>query len=224
MRIRDRAIHLWCVRLTGSLRALETSYETLSPSEKQRAEAFRYQRHRTAFVLSHGVLRTLLGRYLNMEPGSVSFTYNPYGKPSVGTGSGLDFNLSHSGDMALYGFAHACPLGVDVEQVRSIPEMNSIAAQYFSPEECAELSGVDEMRRSEAFFNCWTRKEAYIKAIGHGLALPLKTIPAADSWSLCHLVPAPGYIGALAYAGAERPVEVRKDLAAEAIIFGEACP
>ncbi len=147
-------------------------------------------------------------------------TANPYGKPSLSGpgGAGLRFNISHCGDLALYAFARSRELGVDVERVTPGMASEKIASQFFSPAEVAALRAVPKPRRAEAFFACWTRKEAYIKARGKGLSLPLDRFAVSitpgdaallsscspgdvERWSLRELEPGSGYAGALAVEG-----------------------
>jgi 4'-phosphopantetheinyl transferase len=220
---RDDEVHVWRATLDVS-DATDGRLETwLSPDELQRAAAFRFARDRTRFILRRGVLRALLGRYLALHPKRIVFEYGAAGKPALAAAHGehgLIFNVSHSEDLAVYAIAAGRAVGVDVESVRPLIEADAIARRYFSPAEAAALNNIpDPALRLEAFFNCWTRKEAYIKATGEGLSRPLdsfdvslapeeparllKTTAAggAGAWSLCHLSPAPGFAGAVAAAG-----------------------
>jgi 4'-phosphopantetheinyl transferase len=163
------------------------------------------------------MLRRLLGGFLGLEPERVELRYGPHGKPCV---EGLRFNLAHSHELALYAFSRGRELGVDLERIRPLRDAAAIAERYFSAEENAVLRSLPEIQRHEAFFRCWTRKEAYLKALGDGLARPLDSFdvtlapgePArllrvqgapdeAARWSLLHLDPAPGFVGALAAEG-----------------------
>jgi 4'-phosphopantetheinyl transferase len=195
----------------------------LSPEERARAERFHFARDRQRFVGARGLLRGLLGRYLGIEPAALQFAYGPRGKPSLMAEGGpgrLRFNVSHSGGLALLAFAWGRELGVDIEWERPVPEAESIARSHFSPHERAALSRLAPAERSRAFFRCWTRKEAFIKATGDGLSLPLDVFdvtlapgePArllrvrgdekeAGRWWMEDLEPAPGFAGALAVKG-----------------------
>jgi 4'-phosphopantetheinyl transferase len=173
--------------------------------------------------VGRGVLRALLGRYLGVEPGKVRLQFGAHGKPGLAPGCGgkdLRFNVTHSQDLALYAFARGRELGIDLEQIRPLPDADQIASGFFSARESAAYKALPVDQRREAFFRCWTRKEAYIKALGGGLALPLDEFDVSlapgkvtqllhvtwDSneisrWSLVALEPAPGYVSTLAVEG-----------------------
>jgi len=150
--------------------------KSLVPDERQRAERFRFERDRRRFIVAHGVLRDILGRYLKCSPAQVSFSYNQYGKPALAQESeaiGLRFNMSHSHEVALYALTRAREVGVDVELLREDFASLEIAERFFSRSEVALLNSLAPELRTDGFFNCWTRKEAYIKALGEGLSHPL---------------------------------------------------
>jgi 4'-phosphopantetheinyl transferase len=165
------------------------------------------------------VLRALLGCYLDRHPGSLGFDYNPYGKPFLAGDSGICFSTSHSHGLVLLAFARGREIGVDIERVRADLGLEEIAARCFSPREIATLHSLRNDLREEAFFACWTRKEALAKAEGEGLALPLcrfevtlvpgepamlldtKGDPLETKWTLQEMTPDPGYVAALAVEG-----------------------
>ncbi len=187
----------------------------LSDDERNRTARFRFERDQRRFVVARGALRELLGRYLDTDPGQVRFIYNAFGKPELhpdfGRG-GLKFNLAHSGDLALIAIARDADVGVDVECTEGRGESNyaDVAQNFFSATEVDALSRVPRDLYDQAFFSCWTMKEAYVKGCGEGLAIPLASFavpistdpaPAAvrcGRWSLFALRPAPGYVGAVA--------------------------
>ncbi|MBV9770481.1 MAG: 4'-phosphopantetheinyl transferase superfamily protein [Bryobacterales bacterium] len=224
--LENRAVRLWIVRLEASADNFARSLSSLSPEEKGRAERFRFDRHRRAFVLGRAALRALLGSYLGIANADVKFVYGRHGKPALADPeSPLRFNASNSGNLAAYAFTYGCEIGVDLEQYRALSDIENIARRFFSPEETAELLGAPESERIVAFFNCWTRKEAYIKAMGGGLSIPLDSfrvallpgvapemlslegsVDAARRWTLCDFTPAQDYAGAIAYAGQPRLV------------------
>jgi 4'-phosphopantetheinyl transferase len=201
-------------------RDLPAFAQTLSADERQRAERFQFDRDRKRFIVRHGLLRTILGRYMNIEPARLYLARESRGKPALaGTFEGrtLHFNLSHSDGLALFVVARQFALGVDVERIRAMPEIDQIAQKFFSAGESAMLGALRAAQRLEAFFNCWTRKEAYLKATGEGIADALAQIEVsiapgqiarliniagdaveASFWSLHALAPAPGFTGALA--------------------------
>jgi 4'-phosphopantetheinyl transferase len=172
--LRKDNIHIWFVNLS-SLVEIESRFEQiLSDDERLRAQRFYHINFRRLFTLSHGVLRTLLGHYLRVPAAGIILQRGHAGKPFLDSpGYEFQFNMAHSGDMAVYAFAIDCQIGIDIEQIRSLPDLDSIASKFFAREEYAELMSLDEPLRTAGFYNCWTRKEAYIKAIGDGLSLAL---------------------------------------------------
>lgn len=198
-----REVHSWCVPLDVPPDAYDILHASLSCEERTRSARFRSEQDRRRFVVAHGALRGLLGRYLGIHPGQVRLVADASGKPELSPefGSRLRFNLSHSAGLALIAIAADADIGVDVEYVRPSPEYADIARDFFSAEEVQQLTGFPDHLDAEAFLRCWTQKEAYVKARGEGLAIPLSSfsvphVPGA--WSLYTLQPAPGYVGALA--------------------------
>lgn len=169
-------VQLWRVDLEA-IRSHEFRWqELLSSDEITRAARFHFAADRQRFVASRAWLRTILAAFLVTEPSELSFCYSRNQKPFLGAAhaeSGITFNLSHSGGIALYAFARRREIGVDVEQIRRDFDVESIAQRFFSISEREQLAALPESEKVEAFFRCWTRKEAYIKAIGEGLSLPL---------------------------------------------------
>jgi 4'-phosphopantetheinyl transferase len=212
-------VDVWRISLDlppASVKLLESA---LSADESQRAARFHFPGDRQRFIAAHGCLRDILARYLNCAPGQLNFSTNRYGKPALEEHN-LEFNLSHSGDFALVAITQRCKVGVDVERVRPDLEFERIASRYFSQDEISELMNVPSDQRTVAFFNCWTRKEAYIKAQGLGLSLPLESFdvsltpdePAilratrpdpgeAARWTLLSMQVDPGYAAAVAVEG-----------------------
>src|SRR5581483_3578226 len=172
-KLAERTVHVWPVRTVASIAVVARLELALAPDERDRAARFRFDRLRHSFVLARGALRILLGRYLNVSPASIQFTYNSKGKPALAAPTCLNFNASHSGDLTVFAFTAGCEIGVDVEQIRPLPGMQNIANRFFNSKEATELMSLHANQRKRAFFLCWTRKEAYIKAIGEGLSAPL---------------------------------------------------
>lgn len=155
------------------LRSLEA---LLDQSERERAGRFLAPLHRDRFVAAHGILREQLGALLDMEPAAVEFLAAEHGKPQLAglaKRSRMDFNLSHSGDLALLGWSEGRDIGVDLEVWRHMNDAAALVRRFFSLSEIAAYAALAESDREQGFFECWTRKEAYIKAIGRGLGLPL---------------------------------------------------
>jgi len=197
-------VHSWCVRLDVPETAAGC-YAALSGDERNRSARLRFTRDWRRFVVTRGVLRELLGRYLRTHPGQVRFVYNPFGKPALSPefGSRLTFNVSHSGDLALIAIATDSDIGVDLECIREQPDYVDIARRFFSAAEVDQLNRLPSHLHAPAFLSCWTKKEAYVKARGEGLTLlpPAGEITPARGWSLYTLRPAPGYVGALVIRG-----------------------
>lgn len=226
-RLGSREVQVWGIWLSGSDASLAYYRSILSSEELQRADRFRFENLKHSYTRSRGSLRLLLAHYLGRPPKEIELTCRPEGKPILRNSSRIDFNVSHSGQMALYAFTVRCELGVDVEQLRKLDKPESIAARFFSTAEASELLSLTPEQRGLAFFRCWTRKEAYVKAVGDGLAIPLDRfqvtllpgVPArfvqlagdmgtAADWTLDHLELAPGYLGALAYRDSRRPTTI----------------
>ena len=193
-------IHVWTLRIPAA-EAVAAFEQLLSSDERERAARFRFDHLRRSFVITRGALRCLLARYVGQDPAAIHFVYGPKGKPALG--GPIEFNTTHSGDMAAFAFADGCPVGIDLEQIRAVPRMEDIAARFFEPEEHAAIMALPPAQREAAFFRCWTRKEACVKATGEGLGA--SPSPAAG-WTLCDLAIAPGYAGALAYRDRERSI------------------
>ena len=213
-------IHLWLFRLDAGGAALERLRESLDERERTRAARFRFPVHRGRFVVGRGTLRSILGLYLGVPADRVKLTTGPQGKPRLAGGPALEFNISHSEDRALLAVASGRCVGVDIERIDASRATEDIARRFFSPEEIAALDGIPRRDRTRAFFRCWTRKEAYLKALGDGLSLPLDGFavsvdrpasprllrsdrgPAEVSrWRFADPRPIPGYAAALAAEG-----------------------
>ena len=216
-------VHVWRASLRPAPDALARLEAHLSPDERARAARFRFPQHRTAFVAGRGVQREILGRYTGLPPAALSYREGSHGKPELdgpATASGIRFNVSNSGDLALYALTLRREIGVDLEQLKPMPDGLDIAKRFFSAPENEVFAALPDEVRELAFFRCWTRKEAYIKAVGEGLSMPLDRFdvafapgedprilrtrgnPAeAERWTMLSLEPGPGYVGALAVEG-----------------------
>ena len=219
-RLEPDEIHVWRADLNKQSDRVNSFFQVLNPTEKARAERFQFQKHRDRFVIARGILRVILGRYLNVEPERLQIFYGAYGKPvlaDVHKENRLHFNVSHSHGLTLYAMARKRKLGIDLEYVREDLATENIAEQFFSRGEIEKLLKLPPSQRAKAFFNCWTRKEAYVKAVGKGLSIPLDQFevsfapdePAVllsesgtvSGWSLRELSPGLGYVAALAFEG-----------------------
>lgn len=216
----DDSVHIWLASLRDA--AAEEFEKIISPDERAKAGRFRFSAHGRQFIVGRGILRVILGRYLEMKPERIVFEYNPYGKPAVGgkLRSEIKFNLSHSGDLAIYAFSRRREIGVDIESIQAFSIDEQMAAQCLTPREIEFLNILPENLRVQFFFNCWTRKEAYLKARGKGLSFPANQIetlfsqkaslmPGENEWEICRkegcsirrLPSIRGYAAALAVAG-----------------------
>ena len=217
-------VHVWRRRLNQTAADTSRLLTTLADDEKSRAERFHFQRDRDRFIVARGTLRAILGLYLQIEPAALRFNYSEHGKPALAGEhfTKLRFNISHSHELALFAIGEAREVGVDLEWMRPEVADEKIAERFFSAEEVRVLRSLPREIQSEAFFNCWTRKEAYIKAVGEGLSMPLSRFvvslapgqPAAllsangspddlevSRWSLRDLHPGTGYKGAVIAEG-----------------------
>ncbi len=215
-------VHTWCATLDVAPEMSAGFYTTLSLEERNRCARFRFERDRQRFIAAHGVLRELLGHYLGTQPGRIGYVCNAFGKPDLSpeSGSRLRFNLSHSAGLALIAIATDANVGVDLEYIQAQSDYAEIAQHFFSADEVDRLSGIPSHLYAEAFISCWTKKEAYVKACGDGLAIPFSSfsvppgtdpvqdfcvasndIASARCWSFHTLQPAAGYVGALAIEG-----------------------
>jgi 4'-phosphopantetheinyl transferase len=176
----DGAVEVWQADLHKEEDAREVE-KLLSAEERERAARFRFPEHRRRFVVARGCLRQLLSRYLGLKPREIILAYSDVGKPRLADcyASNLQFNVSHSGDIAAFAFTVAKRIGVDVEIIRQDLDVDGISRRFFSPLEQQTLATMNEEDRYLAFFNCWTRKEAYVKAVGSGLSLPLRDFDVA---------------------------------------------
>jgi 4'-phosphopantetheinyl transferase len=166
-------LHIWRASLDQAAPVVSSLARLLSPEERERAARFLRDRLRDRYVVARGLLRTLLGRYVAAPPEHLEFSYGEHGKPYL-TGEGPRFNLSHSGPVALFAFSSSAEVGVDVELVERSVTLD-IAERFFSPSEVQSLRAVPGPLQPHAFLACWTRKEAFIKARGDGLTLPLNS-------------------------------------------------
>jgi 4'-phosphopantetheinyl transferase len=216
-------VHVWRVALELSRGNLDRLQQTLSADEQSRAARFRFPRDQRHFVAARGALRTILGTYLAIEPSRLRFLYSPFGKPHLDAPwdwRGLRFNLAHSDGLALVAVTRDRDVGIDLERSRTDFPWEGIAARFFSPREIDGLGSLPPASRCAAFFSCWSRKEAYVKARGEGLLVRLDHFdvsvapedppsllntyddpPEAARWGLKDLAAAAGYAAALVARG-----------------------
>jgi 4'-phosphopantetheinyl transferase len=216
-------VDVWRISLDVPMAKIAAYGQYLDEGEWNRANSFYFKRDKNHFIIAHGAVRILLGRYLDRVPEELRFALNPYGKPALQDENErrqLSFNLSHSQDYALLAVTCNREVGVDIEYIRPNLVDEQIAERFFSPREVGVLRSLEPDLQKEAFFVCWTRKEAFIKAKGQGLSIPLNSFdvslspdePAellqtredpseAGRWKLQALEPQPGYKGTVAAEG-----------------------
>ncbi len=212
----DKELHVWRASLDLPPALLQRLAKTLRANENERAGKFLIAQARERFVAARGILRQLLGMYLGLDPDKIDFRYGPQGKPSLLAthDSNVSFSVSHSQAMGLFAFCGGGEVGVDIEEVKADFKGMQIASHFFSEIEIDKLARLPPEQVNEAFFECWTGKEAYVKARGEGLSLPLRNFSigfgngeqvlrdeVGRTWSCYALEPAPGFTGAVVAAG-----------------------
>jgi 4'-phosphopantetheinyl transferase len=209
-------VHLWQQRLQTDEDSVQACHALLLPEEVQKAMRYRVERPRSDYILTRGTLRLLLSRYLGIAATEFNFQYTEYGKPFLAN-SDLHFNVSHTDGLALLAFVRNRQIGIDVEKVRAQDDLQKLAERFFSTHERHSLRNLAGRELHNAFFRCWTRKEAYIKAVGEGLSLPLHQFDVslepnptealiatrpdpeqATRWTIRDVPVASGYVAALA--------------------------
>lgn len=216
-------VHVWRVDLSQVASAEQRWEPMLSADERTRAARFHFTKDRQRYTATRALLRMILGGYVDSDPKELVFRYSKNGKPSLSCGpdGNVEFNVSHSGQVALLAFTREREIGVDVEHLRENFDHEAIAGRFFSRQEQQQLAALPAAERYRGFFRCWTRKEAYIKAEGTGLSLPLHqfdvSVGAEESslllatrpdsaeaprWTLREIPAGVGYVAALCVQGA----------------------
>lgn len=221
--LKKNQIQVFAISTNRSQNEIKRFFRMLSTDEMERAKRFKFDNHRNRFIVVRGALRELLGKQLNLSPDSLEFDYLERGKPFIKTSflnTPLKFNLTHSNDIALYAIAHDVDIGIDVEYI--LPSENKLKAvgKIFSKYEQKVLTGMSNHVRHKAFYECWTCKEALVKAIGGGISIPFDQFDidvsqfgkprileirlpgySVKEWSIFYLKPHQDYIGAVAARG-----------------------
>lgn len=188
LRVEEDSIHVWRAYLPEDRPYLTFFMNTLSPDEQARADRFRRSKDRISFALTRGILRCVLSRYLGSSPEKIRFDYTSFGKPRLCANpeeSRLNFNLSHSNQWIVLAVGKSRKIGIDVEHIRDNLDYASIARRFFSPQEVDFIESAPKVRKQGLFYEIWVRKEAYLKALGKGLSMPLSefTVPLGSSIS-----------------------------------------
>ena len=215
-RLSKQNLHIWSLNFVVNDDAFNRYHGLLSHDEKKRASKFRFYKDKRCYVVTKGVLRLLSGGYLNQDAKAITFDYGKYEKPPYKHETNLNFNVSHSGDMAIIGFVYDHTIGVDIEKIKNDFDTFDIAVNFFSKKEIAALRKIPKPQQYIAFYRCWTRKEAFIKAKGSGLSFPLDQFSVTldsdleanlletkwnkkekNNWSFHSFKPDPDYIAAI---------------------------
>lgn len=211
-------VHVWCGNLDVPFEIVADNQRVLSEDEHKRAKRFKFEKDHNRFVVGRAILRHLLGHYAGQNPEDLIFVYGPHDKPALTDGSkSISFNVSHSHGMGLWAFGLCQPIGVDVEWIHRKTDIKKLGKRFFSPREWADLCTLSNEALLAGFFQCWTQKEAFVKALGDGLTFSLKAFDVAvtgpaqlhrlegvdnPDWVLHTLTPAEAFAGALATKGA----------------------
>jgi 4'-phosphopantetheinyl transferase len=223
----ERDVHVWSTNLDRDPAQIDLLRQFLSTSERQRAAKFINPIHGDRWIVARGYLRQILSQYLDLTPAEIAFTYSQYGKPALAKplrtrieNSQLEFNLSHSGDRAVYGISARDPIGIDIEYIHPLPAAD-LVDRFFSPAEQALFHSLPLDLQQAAFFHAWVQKEAYLKACGTGLNTPLAQIevsidprtpaaiisaPVGKTWQIQKLDICPEYASAIVIGGDSRSV------------------
>ena len=224
-------VHVWRVFIGEAMTGIKGLREILSAGEMARARSFHFEKDRNRFVVARGMLRRILGCYLGKKPQDLRFDYTRYGKPFLATAPGttaLYFNLSHSAEIVLYAFSRSGDTGIDTECIRGDIAYKEIAQRFFTPGEINVLEQTTETQQPRLFYQYWTRKEAFLKAVGKGVSFPMEQcdVSMADGrvlspvrllsdanviscWHVQDIFPADGYAAAIALDGADWSISCR---------------
>jgi len=227
----ENEIHVWATILNPPTNVLANLVATLSADEMERANRFKFEKHRNRYIAGRGALRAILAQYFGMNAAALRFSYQENGKPALTgevAGAGIHFNLAHTEDLALVAVTRVGLVGVDVECVRPIKEMDALVERFFSSRESESFQKVSADQKPAAFFNLWTRKEAMLKATGEGITRSLSLVEvsflpgeaarvvaisgdakAGERWCLREMTPAKGFTAAVAIEGGTLNIEHR---------------
>jgi 4'-phosphopantetheinyl transferase len=219
MSMSDPKVEIWTIQLDHASIEMEVCAEVLSSDEQERAAKFKFQRDRRRYIVGHATLRSILAAHVKKSPQELTFRHGKNGKPFLDgpdTERDIQFNLTHSHDVALLAVTRGQEIGVDVEYMNRDFAFTEVAERFFTPKEVQALRALPAPLRKQAFFKCWTSKEAFLKAKGTGLSGELDevTIELIDAhsvkvkatlsdWSLTELTPCDGYVGALVVEGVQ---------------------
>lgn len=214
-----REVHVWLVRADDAALCMACCENLLATAERDRAARFKFEKDRRLYTAAHAALRSILAGYLNVAPGGLEFETGHRGKPRLApafTKDKLEFNLSHSSEVALIAVTREREIGVDIEHVKKEFAFAEVAERYFTTREVSAIRALPEDLQRRAFYQCWTSKEAFLKAKGVGLSGELDEVEilldgegrvqvknTLPGWYLCELNPCDDYVGAVALEGDE---------------------
>ena len=223
----NKEVHCWYCSHDLNEDRIPVYKKLLSSNEVNKASKFKFVKDRNCYIISRGILRILLGKYLKKHPRDITFHYSKYGKPSLDSNSMLKFNISHSGNTTVFGFINHLEIGVDVEKIKIDFDVLDLAKNFFSQGEIKSLESRPE-QLYKSFYRCWTRKEAFIKAKGSGLSFPLDSftvsldddanakllethwdVTEAAGWKFFSFIPLADYISAVAVESKEASILYR---------------
>lgn len=226
--LKNQQVHVWCASLEYTDNQLNDFFALLNDEEQARAQRFHFLKDRHHFVAARGILKKLLGTYLKLAPQSLNFSYSAFGKPFLKEHPSLQFNLSHSNQMTLIAITLNYAVGIDIESMHRICDMDLIAQRYFSAREYEILKNLSNTEKTQTFYNGWTRKEAFLKAHGQGLSYSLDKVEVTmhpnetvkflalhdaqeniSEWSLYELAPLTQYASALVVKNFSEKLELK---------------
>ncbi|EAZ94199.1 4'-phosphopantetheinyl transferase family protein [Crocosphaera chwakensis] len=219
LNINSQEVHIWKKNLEQSSINVQKSFKILNEDEKDKAQRFRFEKHQKRFTIARSSLKQILSYYLLISPQEIEFEYNDYGKPKLLdkiNKLGLQFNVSHSEDIAIYGITCHSLIGVDIEYIRPMPEAENLAKRFFSKQEYEYISLLSSAEKEREFFKLWTVKEAYLKAIGKGISGGLEKVEISPNepikflnlpgfnreiWQIFSFIPEDHYLAAIVFKG-----------------------
>lgn len=219
--IMNNAVHVWFAEFEHSTLPVEIFTRHLDAAETSKMSRFVFKHLRDQYAYAHGLLRSLLSRYVGCQPGELQFIEGAFGKPALLNAGGLSFSLSHSGHGVAIAIARDLEVGIDIEQIKQMRDRSELVAMFFSADEITRYRALPDSAQEEAFFKLWTRKEAFLKGLGLGLSHPLNAFSvgldfpvtltghAAGSWTLHHLELSKGFVGAIALHRPQESVSAR---------------
>lgn len=228
-KINDDQIHMWYINIDDYQTHIDSLINYLDPHETKRAQRFKFAKDRNSFICSHAILRWLLSKYCNCNQKKIIYNYNAFNKPALNNNHNIHFNLSHSSHRAVIAITRNSPIGIDIEFIQTKPILDDLAKRFFSEQEYNEYKTIPQQQKTLGFYNCWTSKEAFVKALGTGFTFPLKNFTVnlnpklkakiltikhehtnVDAWQLRRFVAENQYCIAAAWQGSLKIIQTYK--------------